>query len=87
MVNYNTIGPMLKVREVAKLLNIHSNTVRRWADQGIINVYRISHRGDRRFRREDIARFLAELNVNKSNKEKVSSTHHQNTGKIHHGTG
>jgi len=87
MVNSSEIGPMLTVREVARLLHIHSNTVRRWADRGIIRAYRISRRGDRRFRRGDIARFLAELNVNEGNKEKLSSTRHQNTRKIHHGTG
>ncbi len=74
MVNNNEIGPMLTIREVAQLLHIHSNTLRRWADQGIIRAYRITRRGDRRFRREDIARFLAELNANESNKEKLSST-------------
>ncbi len=67
MVNDNEIGPMLTVREVAWLLHIHSNTVRRWADLGLIRTYRISRRGDRRFRREDIAHFLAELNVNRGN--------------------
>ena len=56
-------GPMLTAGEVARLLHIHPNTVRRWSDRGLIRVYRISRRGDRRFRREDIARFLAELNV------------------------
>jgi len=61
----NQMTPMLTVRQVARLLNIHSNTVRRWSDQGIIRAYRITSRGDRRFRREDIARFLAELNVNR----------------------
>ncbi len=50
--------PMLTVREVARLLNIHGNTVRRWSDQGIIRAYRITRRGDRRFRREDITHFL-----------------------------
>lgn len=65
MASYNQISPMLTVREVARLLNIHSNTVRRWSDRGIITAYRITHRGDRRFRREDIAHFLAELNTNR----------------------
>jgi len=64
MVSSNKIEPMLTIGEVARLLHIHNNTVRRWSDQGILKVYRITHRGDRRFRREDIARFLAELNVN-----------------------
>ena len=76
MVSDNEIEPMLTVREVARLLHIHSNTVRRWSDRGIIRAYRITRRGDRRFRREDTARFLAELNVNEGNKEKVSSAHH-----------
>ena len=62
MVNDNELGPMLTVREVTRHLHIHSNTLRRWADQGIIRAYRISRRGDRRFRQEDVAHFLAELN-------------------------
>ena len=74
MVTDNELGPMLTVREVARLLHIHSNTVRRWADQGIIRAYRITRRGDRRFRREDIAHFLAELNTKRGDKEKASST-------------
>lgn len=74
MVSDNQMEPMLTVREVARLLHIHSNTVRRWSDQGIIRAYRITRRGDRRFRREDIARFLAELNANKGDERKVGST-------------
>jgi excisionase family DNA binding protein len=57
------IDPLLTVREVARLLNIHCNTVRRWSDQGIIRSYRISIRGDRRFKREDIAQFITKLNA------------------------
>ena len=67
------IRPMLTVKEVAQLLHIHSNTVRRWANQGIIKAYRITRRGDRRFRREDIARFLAELSTNSYNIKEASS--------------
>ena len=59
---YNEIKPMMSVRDVARLLHIHVNTARRWSDQGIIKSYRITRRGDRRFRQEDIARFLAEYN-------------------------
>jgi len=73
MANYNQMGPMLTVREVARLFHIHSNTVRRWSDQGIIRAYRIGPRGDRRFRREDIAGFLAELKTNKGNGNKPAS--------------
>jgi excisionase family DNA binding protein len=64
MVDERQIRPMLTVREVAELLHIHANTVRRWSDRGVLRSYRIARRGDRRFRREDVARFLAELNDN-----------------------
>jgi excisionase family DNA binding protein len=56
----NHIKPMLTVKDVAKLLHVHANTVRRWSDRNLIKVYRITSRGDRRFRQEDIARFLTE---------------------------
>jgi len=54
------ISTMLTVREVSRLLHVHSNTLRRWSDQGIIRAYRIGPRGDRRFRPEDIAVLLLE---------------------------
>ncbi|OGO31594.1 MAG: hypothetical protein A2Z29_02905 [Chloroflexi bacterium RBG_16_56_11] len=62
MVSLEEMRPMLTVKDVARLLNIHVNTVRRWSDQNIIKSYRVTSRGDRRFRQEDIARYLAELN-------------------------
>jgi excisionase family DNA binding protein len=60
--NINQIGGMLTVREVSQLLHVHSNTLRRWSDQGVIKAYRIGPRGDRRFRAEDIAVLLLEEN-------------------------
>ncbi|MBA7481171.1 hypothetical protein ES707_16641 [subsurface metagenome] len=49
---------MLKTGEVAQLLGVHVNTVRRWSDQRLLKVYRIGPRGDRRFSREDLDGFL-----------------------------
>jgi len=63
----SNLRPMLKVREVSRLLRIHANTVRRWSDEVKIRAYRITKRGDRRFRREDVARFLAEMNASITN--------------------
>jgi excisionase family DNA binding protein len=63
------IMPMLTIKDVARLLHIHVNTARRWSDQGILKSYRITRRGDRRFRQEDIARFLAEYNDFNTKKE------------------
>jgi excisionase family DNA binding protein len=62
MGNGGQIDEMLTVRQVARLLHVHPNTLRRWSSDGRIKAYRITSRGDRRFRREDVARFLAELN-------------------------
>jgi len=51
---------MLTTGDVAQLLGVHPNTVRRWSQKGILKVYHIGPRGDRRFRREDVDGFLKE---------------------------
>ena len=61
MIHDRQATPMLTTSEVAYLLNIHINTVRRWDSLGIIRAYRIGPRGDRRFRQEDITTFLTKL--------------------------
>jgi len=61
MENGEQISDMLTVREVARLFHIHRNTLRRWSNEGRITAYRINPRGDRRFNRAEISRFLAEL--------------------------
>ena len=70
MITEKDLGQMLTVREVARLLHVHTNTVRRWADRGTIRAYRISSRGDRRFRREDLARYITEINAENENERK-----------------
>ena len=60
MANHEEIGSMLTTSDVAHLLNVHINTVRRWSNQGILVTYRIGSRGDRRFHREDITSFLSQ---------------------------
>ena len=47
--------PVLTVSEAAAVLNAHPNSVRRWADMGLLPSFRIGLRRDRRFRVEDIA--------------------------------
>ena len=49
---------LLTVGQAADLLNVHPNTVRRWAQQGALYVYRIGTRRDRRFRRSDVEGLL-----------------------------
>lgn len=62
---------LLAVREVAQLLHVHPNTLRRWSNNGRIAAYRITPRGDRRFRREDVARLLLEFSVNSDTSAKA----------------
>lgn len=59
MANRNhKVDSMLTISEVAHILNVHINTVRRWSNQGVLKAYRIGSRGDRRFRQEDIDSFF-----------------------------
>jgi excisionase family DNA binding protein len=54
---------LLTTKEVACILGIHQNTVRRWSDLGVLKSFRISRRGDRRYRYEDVTSFLHGLNM------------------------
>jgi excisionase family DNA binding protein len=58
MIMVNGRNKMLTATDVANLLHIHINTVRRWSDQGLLTTYRIGPRGDRRFDKDDIYQFL-----------------------------
>ena len=60
MTTESEVKQLMTVREVAQALHIHPNTVRRWSDKNILPSYRISDRGDRRFKKEDINTLLFE---------------------------
>ena len=53
------VEKLLTVKEVCDILNIHENTLRRWADKGTFGeVYRMSTQGDRRFSKENVEHVL-----------------------------
>jgi len=60
MANRGRASVMFTTSDVAPLLHVHINTVRRWTSQGILNAYHIGPRGDSRFQKEDLTRFLIE---------------------------
>ena len=49
---------MMTVQQVADLLQVSICSIRRWSDKGILKFYRVGNRGDRRYWREDVLRFL-----------------------------
>jgi len=67
MESKSQLDSMLTVRDVAYILHVHPNTVRRWCDRGNLKAYRIVKRGDRRFKREDVNVFLDSLNMQEYN--------------------
>ena len=49
---------LLSVGQAAAILSVHPDTVRRWAISGLLNVYRVGPRRDRRFHRSEVIRLL-----------------------------
>jgi excisionase family DNA binding protein len=49
---------LLKLSEAAELLNVHPNTLRQWDKKGILKAVRFGQRGDRRYKKEDIEKFI-----------------------------
>ena len=52
------LGPLLTASEVAEMLHLHVNTVKRLGDRGELPFFRVCRRGDRRFRLTDVMAFL-----------------------------
>ena len=56
-----TIAPAassLPITKAARLLGVHPNTLRAWADQGRVRCLRVNDRGDRRFLLADLEEFM-----------------------------
>ncbi len=51
---------MYTPKEAAVILHVHTNTIRRWCDMGIMKSFRIGIRGDRRILEEEIDRMLSD---------------------------
>jgi len=49
---------MLTTTDVSQILGLHPNTVRRWTANGTLPAFRLNERGDRRYLRTEIEKFL-----------------------------
>lgn len=52
---------MLNVRDTARRLGVHENTVRNWADRGVLRPVRLPHSGYRRFDPDEVERLAREM--------------------------
>lgn len=59
-VDASKLGPKLTLLKAARLLGVHSNTLRRWSKEGRVSSFRFGVRGDRRFSLEDIWKLATE---------------------------
>ena len=49
---------LLKLKEAAEILSVHPNTLRLWDRKGILVAVRIGEKKIRRYRLEDIKKFI-----------------------------
>ena len=53
---------LLRIKEAAELLGVNPATLRKWYKEGKLLALKISKRGDRRYRKEDIEKFINQNN-------------------------
>lgn len=49
---------LVKIREAAEMLGVNPETLRRWDRVGKLKAVIVSTRGDRRYKKEDIEKFI-----------------------------
>lgn len=49
---------ILTLKQACEVLNCHPNTLRKWDNNGFLKAMRFGARKDRRYRKEDLIKFL-----------------------------
>lgn len=63
---------LLSTGKVAAIFKVHPNTIRRWSEKGKLVAEKIGTRGDRMFRREDVAAYYLDRAIEMYLKGKTS---------------
>ncbi len=58
----SNIAALLTLREACEILKVHPNTLRQWDRKGILIAVRIGIKKVRRYRKEDIEKFINQKN-------------------------
>ncbi len=59
MNNITKIPELITLAEASKILSVHPNTLRKWDKKGVLVAVRFGERKDRRYRKEDVLKFMA----------------------------
>lgn len=54
----NDLPKLLTIKQAAEILNVHTETLRRWDKRGKLKSIRVNERGDRRYDPKDIEAIL-----------------------------
>lgn len=53
---------LLTLKQVCEILKCHPNTLRQWDKNGVLKAVRFGPRGDRRYKKQDIEKFMEQQN-------------------------
>jgi len=53
------VPELVTLREACEMLKVHPNTLRQWDNKGILPAVRLGQKRVRRYRKEDLIRFLS----------------------------
>lgn len=57
------ISQLITLKEACEILKVHPNTLRQWDNKGILKAVRLGIKRIRKYRREDIEKFINKKNI------------------------
>lgn len=61
MADKSSTSTLIPLKEVARILKVHKETLRRWDNEGKLKAVRIGNRRDRKYKVEDIIPLLQRI--------------------------